>query len=131
MKAIIVDDSTSIRKNLELYLQTELNIEVLASFNSGSDFLNYAYSHYADFILMDISMPGIDGLQTAKQYLWNFPMQKIIAVTMYHDKAYLKQLIEVGIKGCVFKDQIYSDLKMAIKMVLKNSLYFPEELDIE
>lgn len=130
MKAIIIDDSNSIRDNLEIYLQTELNIDVLASFNNGSDFLNYPDSHKADFILMDICMPGLDGIDTSKSYLWEYPSKKIIAITMYRDKAYLYQLIGAGIKGCVLKDQIYHDLPEAIKTVLNNQFYFPDEIAI-
>jgi two-component system, NarL family, nitrate/nitrite response regulator NarL len=130
MKTIIIDDSPSIRDNLEIYLQTELNIEVITTFERGEDFLDYKYSYNADFILMDICMPGIDGLVTAKNFLWKYPKQTIIAVTMYYDKAYLKQLIEVGIKGCVFKDQIYTDLYKAINTVTNGGLYFPKNMEI-
>jgi len=77
---------------------------------------------------MDLMMPNMDGLKATNQITWKFPFLKIIAVTMHYDKVYLKELIEKGFKGCIFKNNLYDKIYEAIVTVMNDHLYFPERL---
>jgi len=132
MDIIIVDDNKNFLKSLESYLITELNHNVIKVFENGNQLIDYYNSRErknADVILIDIEMPNINGIETAKQLLWRNPYFKMIAVTMYEDKAYLSELLAVGFKGCIFKADI-QNIDKALNTVYKHQLYFPEDIQI-
>jgi DNA-binding NarL/FixJ family response regulator len=127
---IIVDDNDIFRSGIKFYLEKMLSHNVIQEFGNGEDFLKSTNYNKADIILMDIEMPKINGIQAAKNILWEFPELKIIAITNYQEKAYLNTLIKAGFKGCVFKNNIYDDLEIAIKSVMRNQMFFPENIKI-
>jgi DNA-binding NarL/FixJ family response regulator len=130
-KVIIVDDQPQFRESLRVYLINELGYSVIGEARNGDEFLEMKNINEADIILMDIEMPGMNGLETSKLALWRFSHLKIIAITMYKDKAYLKSLIESGIKGFVHKNNIFAELQKAIKLVYQGRLYFPSDLMLD
>ncbi len=130
MKIIIVDDSKAFRDGLKYYLQKNLHYEIIGEANDGSEFLNLPNIHHADVILMDIQMPELNGIKTAKRILWDMNYLKIIAITMYEDRAYLRELVGAGFKGFVIKNKIYKDLSAAIDKVSKGKLSFPEYIKL-
>lgn len=129
-KVIIVDDNETFRRSLEFHLKITLNYEVIGIATDGEEFLALNNIHKADIILMDIEMPVLNGFVAAKKAIWSHKNLNIIAITNYQDKAYLKDLIETGFKGCVFKRNLFDDIELAIKNVLKNKLYFPEDIEL-
>jgi DNA-binding NarL/FixJ family response regulator len=78
---------------------------------------------------MDISMPGIDGYTVTKMINWNNVHLKVIAVTMFTNKAYLEKLIGAGFKGCVFKSDVFKELPVAIEEVSKGQYYWPVNIN--
>lgn len=128
MNIIIVDDNKEFRESLTLLIQNKLGYSVVATFSDGIKFYKNLYNYEADVILMDISMPGDDGYETTKKVFWEKPNLKIIAITMFTEKAYLQKLIEAGFKGCVYKSKIYSELKQAIDEVYNGNLFFPNNI---
>jgi len=130
IKLIVVDDQPHFREGLKTFVQNELDYEVLADVGSGTEFLSLYNIGQTDIILMDIEMPELNGMETSKKILWQYPHLKIIAITMYKDKAYLKELIEAGIKGFVHKTSIYNDIEDAIKNVMENNLHFPPDINL-
>lgn len=130
MKVIIVDDNDDFRESLRDFVERRLGHEVIAEYQDGKSF----YESYAkitpDIILMDISMPEMDGYEVTQLINWESSFLKIIAVTMYQNKAYLKKLIEVGFKGCVLKTNVFSDLPKAINEVINGGYYWPDSIDV-
>jgi two-component system nitrate/nitrite response regulator NarL len=112
-------------------MENELNCEVIAEAYTGVEFLELDCHSSADLILMDIEMPEMDGILAVKKILWKYRSLKLIAITMYQDHVYLKNLVEAGFRGCVFKQQLFTDLKDAISVVMKDQLYFPENIKLE
>ena len=130
MKIIIVDDSESFREGLKYYLQKDHHYQVISEAKDGLEFLQLKNIHHADVILMDIQMPELNGIKTAKRILWDMNYLKIIAITMYEDKAYLRELVEAGFKGCVIKNKIYEDLPIVIDIVSKGKMSFPVNIKL-
>ena len=129
-KIIIVDDNEIFRRSLEFHLEITLDYEVIGIAADGEEFLALNNIHNADIILMDIEMPVLNGFAAAKKAIWTHINLNIIAITDYQDKAYLKDLIETGFKGCVFKKNLFNDIELAIKNVLNNKLHFPEDIEL-
>ena len=92
MKVIIVDDSRIFREGLKFFIQENSNWQVISEASNGQEFLELNNLHLADIVLIDIEMPVMDGIEATKKVLWQHPNLKIIAITMYMDKVYLKQL---------------------------------------
>lgn len=129
IKIYLVDDSDSFRKSLKLYIEDVLKYKVVGESTNGKDFLETILNH-VDIVLMDIEMPEMNGIDATKRMLWEYPDTKFIAVSYYKDKLYLEKLIKAGFKGCVFKQDVYSSLDLAIKKVLNGKLFFPEDLKL-
>ena len=94
MNIIIVDDHKIFREGLRMYLEMQLEHNVIAEASNGKEFLDLPNIHKADIVFMDIEMPEMNGLEASKEVLKRYNYLKIIAITMYSNKAYLKDLIE-------------------------------------
>lgn len=129
-KIIIVDDNEIFRRSLEFHLKITLNYEVIGIAADGDEFLALNNIYNADIILMDIEMPVLNGFAAAQKAILSYINLNIIAITDYQDKAYLKNLIKTGFKGCVFKKNLFDEIELAIKYVLNNKLYFPEDIEL-
>jgi len=127
-KFIIVDDNNEFRKALRALLEIEFSAEIIAEASNGKEFLNLVNSYQADYIFMDIYMPEMNGIEVTKPFLWKYPQTKVIAVTMHIEKMYLLQLIEIGFKGCIFKNNVFDELKNALDTIEGGKLYFPSKL---
>lgn len=128
MKLILVDDNAIFRDNLKMYLEIELNHKVIAEAESGEEFLKLKNIVTADVILMDLNMGKLDGLQTTKTILEEYPHLKIIAVTFDIQNSFLRKIIETGFKGFVNKTDIFNKLKPTLHSVYEGKYSFPSEL---
>jgi len=131
IKFILVDDNKEFRQGLKALLETEFSAQVIAEASNGDEFLKLSNHHLADIIIMDLMMPEKDGIEATRPFIWNSPHAKVIAVTMHGDKAYLQQLIETGFKGCIFKNNIFTEISYAVNQVMNGKLYFPENMKIK
>ena len=130
LKILLVDDNKIFRKGIKFYIENILQYDVIEECTNGEEFLNSENIINANIILMDIEMPKINGIEASKKALWKMPTLKILAITNYKDKAYLTELIGAGIKGCVFKDDIYNELEKAIRTILAGDIYYPEDIKL-
>ncbi|HEY4789306.1 MAG TPA: response regulator transcription factor [Bacteroidales bacterium] len=128
---LLVDDHKQFLDGLEIFLTRDGNYNIINKFLSGTELLKSNQIAEADVILLDIEMPEMNGKETAKEILSEYPDKKLLAVTLYKEKIYLFDLVSIGFKGCVFKDEIHIKLKTAIKEIIKGNLYFPESIAIK
>jgi len=131
IKIVIVDDNESFRSAMKQFLEIELGHKVIGEAENGQQFLELKEAHFADIVLMDLNIPVLDGYKTTLQWIWINPQAKVIAVTMFTEKAYLKSLVESGFKGCVIKSNLYSELDKAIKAVMNKKMYFDLSLKFD
>jgi DNA-binding NarL/FixJ family response regulator len=131
LKFIIVDDNADFRQGLKELLESEYSSQVIDYATNGREFLNLIQNFKADIILMDLFMPELSGFEAAKPFIWSFPQSKVLANTLYIDKVNIKQLIEIGFKGCIYKQYIFEEIEVAVKTVLEGKLYFPDYLKIK
>jgi len=130
MRVIIVDDIPSAIEGVKVLLETYQGFEVIASFNNGKELLEYNYIHTADIILMDIEMPVMGGIETAKIISFRYPEIKLIAITMYQHQLYLRDILSAGFHGFVNKGRLSEDLYDTTNKVLTNKRHYPKDLNI-
>lgn len=125
MDIIIVDDNRIFRETLQYYASSELNYHIVACFENAISFLQSNEFNQADIVLMDINMPGISGLVASKRAKIRNQHIKIIAITNFVEETELYDMVTCGIMGCVDKENVYSELPIAIEKVMNNGVYFP------
>ncbi len=128
IKIVIVDDHPAFRQGLHLMLK-ELSpaIEII-EMDSGSLFIEDLEDTCPDLVFMDIRMPGINGIEVATIALKQQPKLRIIILTMFGEEKYLKEAMEVGVKGFLIKPPSLLQLKKTYNIVMDNGSYFPSEL---
>ena len=113
-KVIIVDDHRMFREGLRKILTIEGIADVLAEASNGKEFLEILDKNLPDLILMDISMPEMDGIEATKKALLLHPHLNVIALSSFGDEKYYYSMIEAGAKGFVLKTAGIMELKNAI-----------------
>ena len=126
VKIILVDDSSIFLEGIKTFLSKTSDYEIVACFQTGIELLEEIGKYQIDLILMDIEMPGLNGIETARELNYLNPSLKIIAITLYQENVYIRQLIEAGFRGFISKNNITEKLHQVIEGVLNNRLVFPE-----
>ena len=127
-KVILVDDHKLFRNGLKFILGEIEGIEVIAEASNGKEFLELLKYFNPDLVLMDISMPEMNGVEASKIALENDPNLKILVLSMFGEDAYYNTMIELGVKGFILKDTDNSELRTAIQTILNGNSYFSQEL---
>lgn len=128
IRIFLVDDHDMFRDGVKLLLSSDNIAEVVAEARNGKEFLEKVGQINPDIVLMDISMPEMDGIEASRIAHENYPQLKILALTMFGDEKYYYQMIQTGIKGFVLKSAGISELIKAITEVSKGENYFSGEL---
>lgn len=123
----IVDDHNLFRNGLKLLLSKSCDdiIKGIFEAENGEAFLNMIKNQEIDVVLMDIDMPGLNGIETTRKSLAVKENLKIIALTMYGDDDYYLKMINAGAAGFLLKDAEISEVKKAIIKVIDGETYFP------
>lgn len=130
ISVIIVDDNPSAIEGVKLLLSTYNKFKVIATFNNGEELLNYNNIHICNIILMDIEMPVMGGIEAAKRISFLYPDTKMIAITMYQHRLYLRDILSAGFHGFVNKGRMAEDLNDTINKVNSNKRHYPKDLNI-
>jgi DNA-binding NarL/FixJ family response regulator len=125
---IIVDDHRLFRSGLKYILEATEKYEVLAEASDGFELLELLEHTKPQLVIMDISMPKMNGIEATKIALAKYPSLKIIILSMYSEKEYYNSLLDLGIKGFVLKDADNDEFLLAINKVLSGETYFSQEL---
>ena len=112
-----------------LLLQTEASFDVAATAADGYAVMKLVHKNDYDVCLLDINMPGLDGIETAKQIKTAKPGIKIIMLTTYNDKEIISELIHTGVSGYLLKNSDRSELVEAITKVMSGRYYFSAEVE--
>jgi DNA-binding NarL/FixJ family response regulator len=128
IRIFLVDDHDMFRDGVKLLLSSDNLAEVVAEARNGKEFLEKVGQVNPDVVLMDISMPEMDGIEASRIAHEQHPKLKILALTMFGDEKYYYQMIQTGIKGFVLKSAGISELIKAITEVSKGENYFSGEL---
>lgn len=103
MKLLIVDDDILIRKSLSFALASESDIEVVGTAPDGSTAIEQCRVHQPDIVLMDIRMPGIDGISATRLIKKSHPLTKVMVLTTFADKKNSLQALSAGADGYLVK----------------------------
>jgi DNA-binding NarL/FixJ family response regulator len=127
-KIIIVDDHKLFRNGLRFILSEIEGIEIIGEASNGKEFLELLKFLKPDLVLMDISMPVMNGVEASREALDKYPHLKILVLSMFGEDAYYNTMIDIGVKGFILKDSDNSELKNAIQSIIHGNNYFSQDL---
>ena len=119
IRILIVDDKQLVRKGLRMFLELHEGMTVCGEASDGLEGIKKAFELKPDVILLDLSMPILDGLKAARLIREGSPKAEILIVTSYHSLEAARIAAEVGASGYVTKSLITSDLVPAIEEVVR------------
>ncbi len=128
IRIALVDDHTLFRSGLRSLLALREGFEIVADVGSGEEFLTLVDKTEIDVVFMDISMPGIDGVETTRRALALCPTLRVITLSMYGDDHYYRLMLESGASGFVLKDSDIDEVYAAVEAVMDGDSYFSEAL---
>lgn len=121
IKVLIADDHVLVREGLRKLLELDENIEVMTEVGDGQGAINIARKAKPDIILMDVNMPGTDGIVATKVIKREYPSIKIIALTIYEDEEVV-EMVRAGVSAYVLKDVAGSELVDTIHRVMQGEI---------
>jgi two-component system response regulator NreC len=124
IRVLLVDDHAILREGIKALLEKQENIQVIAEAANGREALSKANELNPDVIVLDISMPLMEGFETTRQIKKDKPDIKILILTMHDDEEYFFQLLRAGASGYVTKRAVGRDLISAIEAVYKGESFF-------
>lgn len=128
IKLILVDDHKMFRDGLKFALSQMDGMEVIGEASDGKQFLDVMKAKKPDVVLMDISMPKMDGVEATQNALQIDPEIKIITLSMFSDPDYYQKMVAAGTKGFLVKETGIDELKQAIQIVFEGGTYFSQQL---
>jgi len=124
----IVDDHSLFRNGLKLLLSAFPEINVIYECSNGIEFLQSIEKQTPDVVLMDIEMPGMNGVDATRLAIEKYPNLKIITLSMFGEEEYYYKMIDAGAKGFILKNSDIDEVIKAIKAIMQGTTYFSQEL---
>ena len=126
-RILIADDHSMVRDGVKNLINQNKDLVVIGEASSGTQALELFESLNPDLLIMDISMPDMNGMEVSKNILAKNPNANIVILSMYDDEDYISRCLEYGVKGYVIKNESGSELDYAIRSVLAGKNYFSRQ----
>ena len=128
MRVVIADDEPLARERLRMLLSGQADVQIVAEAGDGREALHACADHAPDVVLLDIAMPGMDGIEAAMLIRRHNPNARIVFVTVHAESMLIEAGREAGALGYVLKDAAGEDLVAAIRAALSGRQYVSREL---
>ena len=127
-RVLVADDHQIVREGLRSLLEKEPGFRVVGEAEDGVTAVRMARELTPDIIIMDVSMPNLNGIEATRQIVAELPGVKIIALSMHDDQRFVLNILKAGAKGYMLKDSAFKDLAKAIRKVVNNQTYLSSEI---
>lgn len=128
IRVLIADDHTLVREGIRALLERLPEVEVVAEATDGRDALNLLKTSQPDVVLMDISMPRLNGLDATRHMVREMPKIKVIMLSMHRSEQYVWQALNAGAAGYLLKDTDLAEVSIAINAVMNGKAYLSPEI---
>jgi DNA-binding NarL/FixJ family response regulator len=123
MRVIICDDQALIRDSLEMLLSLDQDIDVVGQAQDGAEALELVTQHRPDLVLMDLKMPGMNGIEATRQICTHYPAVKVLVLTTYDDDEWVFDAIRAGAAGYLLKDTPREGVIKAVKGTVEGKTF--------
>lgn len=128
IKVLLADDHGIVRDGLRRIVEESSDMQVIAEAENGKDAINQAREKHPDVVVVDLSMPGMDGLEVVSRLHYEYPKLPMIILTMHEEEQYIVRGIEAGAMGYITKKSAPEQLVEAIRKVYSGNRYLTPEV---
>jgi DNA-binding NarL/FixJ family response regulator len=123
MKVLICDDQALIRDGLEMLLKLEKDIEVVGLAQDGAEAVEQVARHQPDLVLMDLKMPGMNGIEATRQIHTHYPAVKVLVLTTYNNDEWVLDAVRAGAAGYLLKDTPREEVLKAVRGTVEDKTF--------
>lgn len=122
LRVLLVDDHSLVRAGIRSLLE-RLNAEIIGETGDGRQALDLIKTSQPDIVLMDIGLPGLNGLEATQRVVKKFPKVRVIILSVHADEEHVLQALRTGASGYLLKDAAPSELELALRAVARGDTY--------
>lgn len=123
IRVLIADDHKIVREGLRSLIEKQSGMEIVAEAENGRTTVQKVEEVSPDVVVMDVSMPDLNGMDAARQITSRFPSVKVIALSIHSDKQFVAGMLSAGASGYLLKEGDFRELANAIRLVVSNQIY--------
>lgn len=128
IRLLLADDHSIVLAGLTTLLSLEPEVEIAATAENGEDAISRYREHQPDVALLDLRMPGIDGVETARRILSDSPAARIVILTTFESEEDIHRALQAGVRGYLLKESKRPELMAAIRAVLAGERWLPQPI---
>lgn len=123
IRVLLADDHTILRKGVRLVINSQSDMEVVGEAGNGREAIGEARKLKPDVVVMDVSMPELNGIEGTRQICDELPHTRVVALSMHKDSVYVREILRAGARGYLLKDSEDQDLLRAIRCVARGEAF--------
>ena len=127
-RILLADDHKIVRDGLKALIGKEAGMEVVAEADTGRKALQLSRKTNPDVVIMDVSMPELNGIDATKQILHDVPQVKVVALSMHSQRQFVEGMLNAGVSGYLLKDSAFEELIDAVRTVMTGRLYLSPDI---
>jgi DNA-binding NarL/FixJ family response regulator len=123
IRVLLADDHTILRRGVRMLLESQPDMEVVGEARNGREALEASRTLAPDVVVMDVSMPEMNGIEGTRQICEEMPAVKVVGLSMHSDAVYVREILRAGARGYLLKDSEDEDLLRAIRSVSRGEAF--------
>ena len=131
IRVLLADDHTLVRAGIRALLEKMPGVEVAGEVGEGREVLPFVELHRPHLVLMDIGMPGLNGLEATERLAREFPEVRVIILSMHQSEEYVWRALKAGATGYLLKKAATSELELALQRVDEGEIYVSKEISAQ
>lgn len=123
IRILLADDHALVRQGFRMILSAQPDMEIIGEAGNGREAVELAEKLQPDVIIMDVTMPELNGIEATRRIAISVPRARVLALSMHKDSVYVREILRSGARGYLLKDSDDSDLISAVRSVAKGEGY--------
>jgi two-component system response regulator NreC len=123
IRILLADDHAMVRQGFRMILAAQPDMEIVGEAGNGREAVELAGELKPDVVVMDVAMPELNGIEATRRIMDNVPRTRVLALSMYKDSVYVREILRAGARGFLLKDAIDRDLLAAVRAVARGEGY--------
>jgi two-component system response regulator NreC len=128
IRILLADDHTMVRQGFRMILAAQPDMEIVGEAGNGREAVELASELKPDVVVMDVAMPELNGIEATRRITDDAPRTRVLALSMYKDSVYVREILRAGARGFLLKDAIDRDLLAAVRAVAKGEGYLSPQV---
>ncbi len=128
IRILLVDDHRMVRQGFRMILEAQEDMEVIGEAGNGHDAVEMARNLKPDVVVMDVTMPGLNGIEAARRIREAEPLVRVLALSVHRDGVYVREIVRAGAEGYILKESADSELIAAVRAVAAGNSYLSPEV---